>query len=1369
MLSYLCFRGNIRQHMASGTRKTTSSEKGNTGTGKNSTSRRSASSGTGRSTRTSGTGNGSSASRSSSSRRAPSSRDDYVDPRDRYDSSRYDDPLEDTDESLITRDIGLIVLFALMVFLFLSNFGILGPVGGVFSDMMFGLFGFMAYLLPIFVFGAVLYYYAHIDEEDMPRKLSAAIGLFLVLSMICELISGDLANRARYDVAGIYTRCSEHKNGGGLIAGSITYLFYHLFKGFGTVLILIVIAVICIVLLSQKSIINYMGDQAIRAKHRYDDRVQRSREQRRFEEAEREPVRRRQQEMPEEEPAPVRQRRQTPLRQGRDENPMPENTGARFPVYGPENAGDAEKPYVPANVDYSADRKAENQVEGGAEEASSEEASGERTSREESPLSTFNMTHGQPSDANGRILSDENPENEEPEETPQQEIEEDPRDRIANIVLADPAPQESADAGYDAPEGTGDYADGCADGYSEEPSEEVPAEDVPAIPEDVQEEPEEDTGYVPEPIEETKIQFEDLPGTKEPKKETAEKPVVPKKRHDMHEIRLDGDVSLPDAVLSQDAASYADAEDLSRRVIREGLNDVLNQNIREGAEDMLRKTPEQTPESPLRKIEKTGDHKDYSLSSAFDEPLRFGEEDDEVPTDELKGRSILSFDNEDEILPSAKNETVQPAGPSEDADAPEPVENIPAAGDLDAPVPMAEEAHRDEAAPAPASPAHASEQMARRAVYADSKESMTSSPAEPAPKAYETRYDPEEEDFLSSLQSNMPQKTMKEAHAEKPTAAPEMAENPVPAPVSAPSPEPSPAPQPVPAPEPASASFPVPDINVHKDGRTESADHRIVSDNTISSASVVESSQDEKEAQQQAAIARKKEESGQSPAVTAPVHREYIFPPMDLLKKPVPYNRDDSAQELRQTAMKLQNTLETFGVRVKITDISQGPSVTRYEMIPEQGVKVSKIVGLADDIKLALAATDIRIEAPIPGKSAVGIEVPNSVAHVVTLREVINTPEFQQNKSHTIFGVGKDIAGKCVVADIAKMPHVLIAGATGSGKSVCINTIIMSVIYHARPEDVKLIMIDPKVVELSVYNGIPHLLLPVVTDSQKAAATLNWCVAEMEQRFRLFADVGVRDIKGYNALVDGKTREGLNNTGLHHMPSILIIVDELADLMMVAKNDVETAICRLAQLARAAGMHLIIATQRPSVDVITGLIKANMPSRIAFMVTQGVDSRTILDMNGAEKLLGKGDMLFFPQGLPKPQRVQGAFVSDDEVNRVVEYLKVNDPPTEGSKELQNRIDELAENSAASSASQGPDDGRNSDYDELFQDAGSFIIEKQNASIGLLQRRFRIGFNRAARIMDQLCDAGVVGQSEGTKARPILMTEAEFTAWVQENL
>ena len=353
----------------------------------------------------------------------------------------------------------------------------------------------------------------------------------------------------------------------------------------------------------------------------------------------------------------------------------------------------------------------------------------------------------------------------------------------------------------------------------------------------------------------------------------------------------------------------------------------------------------------------------------------------------------------------------------------------------------------------------------------------------------------------------------------------------------------------------------------------------------------------------------------------------------------------------------MQQTLQTFGVRVTITDISQGPSVTRYEMQPEQGVKVSKIVGLTDDIKLNLAATDIRIEAPIPGKAAVGIEVPNKETSMVAFRDLLESEEFQKFPSNLSFAVGKDIAGQVVVTDIAKMPHVLIAGATGSGKSVCINTIIMSILYKAKPEDVKLIMIDPKVVELSVYNGIPHLMIPVVTDPKKASAALHWGVAEMTERYQKFADLNVRDLKGYNkAAEDGK----LSSDGepLHKMPQIVIIVDELADLMMVAAGEVEESICRLAQLARACGIHLVIATQRPSVDVITGLIKANMPSRIAFSVSSGVDSRTILDMNGAEKLLGKGDMLFYPQGYPKPARVQGAFVSDPEVSDVVDFLKI---------------------------------------------------------------------------------------------------------------
>lgn len=512
--------------------------------------------------------------------------------------------------------------------------------------------------------------------------------------------------------------------------------------------------------------------------------------------------------------------------------------------------------------------------------------------------------------------------------------------------------------------------------------------------------------------------------------------------------------------------------------------------------------------------------------------------------------------------------------------------------------------------------------------------------------------------------------------------------------------------------------------------------------------------------------------SGQREAAECQVRKEYVFPPISLLRKGRGSAADSDA-ELRSTAQLLQTTLHNFGVNVTITDISQGPSVTRYEMLPEMGVKVSKIVSLSDDIKLALAATDIRIEAPIPGKSAIGIEVPNKEATPVSLRDIVETEEFKRQKSRLSFAVGKDIAGKPVYGDIAKMPHVLIAGATGSGKSVCINTIIMSILYHADPREVKLIMIDPKVVELSVYNGIPHLMIPVVTNPQKAAAALNWGVSEMEARYRAFADAKVRDIKGYNALAEQHRQESGSDGGdtMHFMPQLVIIVDELADLMMVAKNDVETAICRLAQLARAAGIHLIIATQRPSVDVITGLIKANMPSRIAFRVSSGVDSRTILDMNGAEKLLGKGDMLFFPQGLPKPNRVQGCFVSDEEVTDVVSFLISNNQASEEeSARHQQEIDAIeadARGAAAASAA-GTQTVSESDVDELFGDAGIFIIEKNNASIGLLQRRYRIGFNRAARIMDQLCDKGVVGESAGTKSRAILMTPEQFRTFCGEH-
>ena len=491
--------------------------------------------------------------------------------------------------------------------------------------------------------------------------------------------------------------------------------------------------------------------------------------------------------------------------------------------------------------------------------------------------------------------------------------------------------------------------------------------------------------------------------------------------------------------------------------------------------------------------------------------------------------------------------------------------------------------------------------------------------------------------------------------------------------------------------------------------------------------------------------------------------KEYVFPPLSLLKHGKKSGGDSDAH-LRQTAMKLQQTLQNFNVNVTVTNVSCGPSVTRYELQPEQGGKVSKIVGLADDIKLNLAAADIRIEAPIPGKAAVGIEVPNKENTAVMLRDLLETDEFQNHESKIAFAAGRDIAGKVVVADIMKMPHVLIAGATGSGKSVCINTLIMSILYKADPKDVKLIMIDPKVVELSVYNGIPHLMIPVVTDPKKAAGALNWAVAEMMKRYDLFAQYNVRDLKGYNAKVE--TVEAIEEEGKpEKLPQIVIIVDELADLMMVAPGEVEESICRLAQLARAAGIHLVLATQRPSVNVITGLIKANMPSRIAFSVSSGVDSRTIIDMNGAEKLLGKGDMLFYPAGYQKPARVQGAFVSDKEVQAVVDFLVKNSESVQYNEEITNHVN------SASVAAGGTVSGNSGadDRDAYFVDAGKFIIEKDKASIGMLQRVFKIGFNRAARIMDQLAEAGVVGEEEGTKPRKVLMSMEQFEQYIEEHV
>ena len=487
-------------------------------------------------------------------------------------------------------------------------------------------------------------------------------------------------------------------------------------------------------------------------------------------------------------------------------------------------------------------------------------------------------------------------------------------------------------------------------------------------------------------------------------------------------------------------------------------------------------------------------------------------------------------------------------------------------------------------------------------------------------------------------------------------------------------------------------------------------------------------------------------ETAQQPAAAPaePAEKPYVFPPISLLGRDPGNAGGSGILEQQKNGRKLEMTLKSFGVEARVINVSAGPTVTRYEVSPSQGVKVSKIVNLADDIALNLAASGIRIEAPIPGKAAVGIEVPNKETKSVYLRTVLESDAFRKHPSKLAFALGEDITGNPIVTDIAKMPHLLIAGATGSGKSVCINTLITSILYKADPKEVKLLLVDPKVVELSVYNGIPHLLIPVVTDPKKASAALNWAVREMLERYNDFAACGVRDIKGFNAMKEEKGEPEAK------MPQIVIIIDELADLMMAAPGEVEDSIRRLAQMARAAGMHLIIATQRPSVDVITGVIKANIPSRLAFAVSSGIDSRTILDMVGAEKLLGKGDMLFYPSGQAKPSRIQGAFVTDKEVEQIVDFLRKSSRPGY----TQEMVDQIT---AVAKTASGPSE----ETDEFFEQAVDLILEKEKASVSMLQRQFRIGYNRAARLMDELERRGLVGPEEGSKPRKVLITRAQW--------
>ena len=918
-------------------------------------------------------------------------------------------------DSELFHEIGLIVLFVVMVILFCCNFGIIGPVGNAISGVLFGIFGFTAYIAPIVIFLAVAFWFANEGNPTAVRKMIAGVVLFLMLGVICDLIARTAGSMEQYDIKLLYTNCSTGKKGGGILAGSICYLLLHYLETVGTVLVVLLCSVISLILVTERSFLNSMrnGGDRIRELSREDA---------------------------------VRRRENAQIRRQEQEERNSQREEAR--------------------------RIREE----------------ERRIREEE-----------------RRLRAEEKENE----------------QILNAI----------------------------------PRREKKVSGVMM-----------DTSL---------------------KKQEAQ-PVG--RREDIHEI-----------IYEEDAQEIPVVEET------------------------------RVTSSDFDKIKVTGMHQVTMQEAAAEEPY------EEIPVEEVT--SAATFKKPFERRESWQEEAALLTPQAESIrihkeDIPEPVEE-------------------------PVTEWQSSSDMRQ---LQPETEPVVREPAETA-----------------TTESRIRPKIM--------------------------------------APEPPKGNSLAED-QIHKD------------------------------------IAKA---AKQPPA-------EYRIPPLGLLQKGKAAT-GDSSRELKETAMRLQQTLNTFGVKVTITDISQGPSVTRYELQPEQGVKVSKIVGLADDIKLNLAATDIRIEAPIPGKAAIGIEVPNKENMTVALRDLLESKEFQEFNSNIAFAVGKDIAGKTVVADIAKMPHMLIAGATGSGKSVCINTLIMSILYKAHPDDVKLIMVDPKVVELSVYNGIPHLLIPVVTDPKKASAALHWGVSEMEDRYRKFADYNVRDLKGYNKKIETMpVPEG--EEAPKKMPQIVIIVDELADLMMVCPGEVEESICRLAQLARAAGIHLIIATQRPSVDVITGLIKANMPSRVAFSVSSGVDSRTILDMNGAEKLLGKGDMLFYPQGYSKPARVQGAFVSDKEVSDVVDYLK-NQALGNTYSNYAEDIEEKIKNIGSSGGSSGSGSGGGNDRDEYFEEAARFIIDKDKASIGMLQRVLKIGFNRAARIMDQLCEYGVVGEEEGTKPRKVLMSMEQFEQLLEE--
>ena len=1037
--------------------------------------------------------------------------------------------LEERRAMEVRRDIRLLVLFAALAFVMIAELGYGGVVGKAVSSVMFGLFGATAYLIPPFVFIMVIFIISNLGKRTLPARTASLVVLMIAIGAGCELWGGEAAKAASYDPAAIYQRCAAAKEGGGLLGGSLAYGLFSLFRNVGSVFILILLILICLLVATQFS-------PVARYRKAQERRIERG------------------------DPSFMEKRRMK-----------------------------------------AQQARAESQRR---RELIRQEKEREREERE-------------------KLLEQERLNREERQKEAQKRA--DAADML-NSVIEPALQEEEEDFGLDEGSTLFRRREKKPSGTRERTA--VPARERNTVP--VREaEP------APERIRSNTshgIRFLDKDRDNTAKAE---------------EVRISAKVI------------EADGAEPAERILRPDPNTVRVESesmftIDPAERNDYNRNPGRATMTVFTRTTDTGD-----LSDDLQFPFHKEE-------NERSMRKIYANDNVGSYM-NAGTLDIADAGGMSTFNAQQKAEPAPG---VNGELPWGADALTEEEIAA----IEAAEASAAAAEAAPVKE---------------------------AVQAAAPVRTTVTAKEKPQQAAPPISDE------------------------------DLEGIEVHRD-RGE--------DGGKGAGRTVMSGQN-----------RSRE------------NRKYSFPPFSLMEKGQKANTPDIDQELKETAFRLQETLRTFGVNVTISQISQGPSITRYELQPEQGVKVSRIVNLADDIKLSLAAMDIRIEAPIPGKPAIGIEVPNKHPSLVALRDILETQEFRGAKSRLAFGVGKDLAGNTVVTDIAKMPHLLIAGATGSGKSVCINTIIMSILYKASPDEVQLIMIDPKVVELSVYNGIPHLMIPVVTDVRKASAALNWAVAEMERRYKLFAAAGTRDLNGYNAMVKAKGDEAGENEKV--LTRLVVIVDELADLMMVAKNEVESSICRLAQLARAAGIHLIIATQRPSVDVITGLIKANMPSRIAFAVTSQVDSRTILDMAGAEKLIGKGDMLFYPQNYQKPARIQGAFVSDEDVQKVVSYIKANNTSDSSAMaDIENQIDGIA---SSNGNGQDADLKGDSVYDEYFADAGRFIIEKNKASIGMLQRVFKIGFNRAARIMDQLAEAGVVSEENGTRARTVQMDMPTFEQFLEE--